>query len=914
MNKRFFRHTLLWSLMLMLALSACQTPTPIQSLQKTTETQAASTAPAALPEVSAERLKEARAKLRPNTQDRLEYLYDSQKRPVSWMVVYDPPRTDPPQAGAFQTQMISDLFGDPKENVFNLVAEFEPVENITLSRYLSWYSQPVFTFGGRRAHPDPWLNQEGCVPDYEIRFRGRLHSKLPEYRYARVPSGFYNPNDPYWYLNSRRTIEVRVPPRLIPRNGGYLVSISKGGACDQSSPALQMEIDTRVPIGPGATPTPSPGPAYCSRRLQTLVLDVEENRLLGIDNEVRSLEQDLPEEGFQTQMHRPLAAPRPAPRSANFGTQGYYGDSPFFTPPSGAPTSDPTPPPNEDAPPPEPYTNLIPIEEAQAQLDRLKALATGLESRLEKVILYYEQQLSQTETDEEDLQLYWDDRLGFTKQLQESLKPAVIKLGQVTAELEMVCNHDELPVNQPRLDLIYAGFEPDGSIKILGRAFAKEDNFNLADVVPQFFEDIELLEPVPPVWEGETKRFKILIPFENYVYTPQHVQKYDFENEYIFDPEKLPGLALQLSEQTFQIQSGTKNTLKQELYSDGRNATTSNFYRHKNLYQDFSSEKVRIISAEEIAEYLKGDVTDSYFLLFGTGLAGVGTVTVLNTAIDVFVPTSILDFIPTGKVVSIGGKVFKRGAYVIQDGIKYVQLKGIQKADWDGVLFQKTKNLKETKGASLFVDITGKQRLYNAIFARANTQLQQATAGIPGASKRWQDMLGFLDNYSYYVKVRSLGQADNALSNAYGALLELITADKINKMRLRGAPIEDIRMNLHFPTGAGNTQEIDVIYKIKGKTYFVDTKAQLMYRANSDKLKKLIKLDPDTGLPNKILGVYMAARQANAVPVIWTQAISPSVVSRLSGLAAEHKLPFNPKKNIVVLEDAELNNLLKEGL
>jgi hypothetical protein len=228
MNKRFFRHTLLWSLMLMLVLSACQTPAPIQSLQKTAQTQADSTAPAALPEVSAERLKEARAKLRPNTQDRLEYLYDSQKRPVSWMVVYDPPRTDPPQAGSFQTQMISDLFGDPKEKNFHLVAEFEPVENITIPRYLSWYSQPVATFGGRRGHPDPWFYQEGCVPNYEILFNGRMHSKLPEYRYARVPSAFYNPNDPYWYLDKRRTIEVRVPSRLIPRNGGYLVSISKG--------------------------------------------------------------------------------------------------------------------------------------------------------------------------------------------------------------------------------------------------------------------------------------------------------------------------------------------------------------------------------------------------------------------------------------------------------------------------------------------------------------------------------------------------------------------------------------------------------------------------------------------------------------------------------------------------------------
>ena len=54
--------------------------------------------------------------------------------------------------------------------------------------------------------------------------------------------------------------------------------------------------------------------------------------------------------------------------------------------------------------------------------------------------------------------------------------------------------------------------------------------------------------------------------------------------------------------------------------------------------------------------------------------------------------------------------------------------------------------------------------------------------------------------------------------------------------------------------------------------------------------------------------------QAKAIPVIWTQAISPAVVSRLSALAAEHKLPFNPKKNIVVLEDAGFNNLLKEGL
>jgi hypothetical protein len=87
---------------------------------------------------------------------------------------------------------------------------------------------------------------------------------------------------------------------------------------DQTSPTLQMEIDTRVPIGPGATPTPESVGYYCSRRLQTVVLDVEENRLLGIDNEVRSLEQDLPEEGFQTQMHRPLAAPYPQTAQRQF--------------------------------------------------------------------------------------------------------------------------------------------------------------------------------------------------------------------------------------------------------------------------------------------------------------------------------------------------------------------------------------------------------------------------------------------------------------------------------------------------------------------------------------------------------------------------------------------------------------------
>lgn len=505
---------------------------------------------------------EARQLLRPNTQDRIEWL----SRPGhsdSWMVIHNPPIEVDDNTNFSVNYFRATL---PSGNIspstqLCQVATLQQPANISHELYVQWYSRPVYEQGGRKVHPDPWIRDDNCPGNYSITIHAgnsidsseetSATSIIPEHRYALSPPGWTPP-----YFMSNRLIahpEMGTNTVAIPCHTAHDFDavISKSEACDGSSPAISPLAFSQKPFTPSATPSP-----FCPRHLQRERLDKIEQQLWQTSSLLHNLAKQTDNESlFQTQGHTPSPGPYPSPIApANLFQVSAAVENPRPVEPTSTPSSQAsssgssgTTPPYDSA---QIYKDQIPIENVEYQLEEIKKLLTGLQQQLQSVRLEILPVGAEITDERQVIETV-------LKNLEEQIQSSQRSLIKFRSEYKWMCGEKQEGENIPTLDLIYAGFESDGSIIIKGRAFEAPSELAISEIQPDFSGDIELTDPnIIADWDDPlSKRFTIAIPPNKYIFSDIFMVKIGADMQASQGANPLEQLQIKLTAGSFQIQS-----------------------------------------------------------------------------------------------------------------------------------------------------------------------------------------------------------------------------------------------------------------------------------------------------------------------------------------------------------------------
>lgn len=503
--------------------------------------------------LSPEQIDKANTLKRPGTKDQIKFLYDDKGQAVSWMVIYDPPQTitQVPQKSSennYHTQNFYQFFSD-KINYANVsacrVATFAQPPNISVSTYLSWYRNSVWSYGGRVNHPDPWVRDETCQGQYTAKLNGAGNLRFREERVADVQGWSYgyslSPLDPLYYLlhSGFSTIQLEAPCASVSQ--GVDVTLDKTAACDGSSPDFHTSAHYNGFSGGGGgggqmpVPTPTPEP-FCQRSIQAS-LDQEEARLRQLELDADSLASQIGEEdfSFRTQAQfqvqginppyphpYPMPTAQPSASGADFRLQGFALPSSFSSP-SGTPSGGSTPTPTATP------ADVVSQADILTQIHLLEDLAARVQSKIEQLEQYFRQEYQKVQNDpspDPDMVAIYSGYLDQTAQLRDTLNPVVVSVKDTKDTLAFLCTDPPPEFVEPKLSLVYANFGPDGSIVVHGRVSGDFENFDLSKIALDFNGDIDVEAPLDPqILVGDAHRFVIRIPFGSYVYTNDYRTK-----------------------------------------------------------------------------------------------------------------------------------------------------------------------------------------------------------------------------------------------------------------------------------------------------------------------------------------------------------------------------------------------------
>jgi hypothetical protein len=425
-------------------------------------------------------------------------------------------------------------------------------------------------------------------------------------------------------------------------------------------------------------------------------------------------------------------------------------------------------------------------------------------------------------------QEYLEGQLATTEQLQESLKPAAKTLAQVTAELEMVCNHDEPPVNQPRLDVIYAGMTANGTIEIEGRAFgAAASDFSQLNIVPDFEGDIELQEAVIPVWQGETSRFKIKIPFDLWDYSDKYFQKVEEglpQGDFNYAPLSLwADINLVLKNETpgFSVQDQNGNGFIAPPTPPRRTYPCEDY-----VFTCMGEFKVEI-EWQKYLKLVKEDIADAaiqygYPDMSIAGITpGVAGATFANTAIDLYVPETIVELLPIGLAFKLPGTITKQG-------IKYAKIR-----------LDKVKNWTIVKNVIHKRDLWKQQAKIAKGLANIAKQYDYAKQKLISRKTEFDSLKAISDLDSEFFT--SLSRYDNGVIQHLSASRSGHAIQHLNRLKAsikdaelalfaeqkKGYHLQAFSKKITIP-GSGSEQEVDFILKTSSSSaqrIFVEVKA-----------------------------------------------------------------------------------------
>lgn len=531
-------------LLVLLWLTACQAKTP------TTGSAPLKSEAKPKPGVSEEQLSKARALIRPGTRDHLEFLYNDQQQAVSWMVVYDPPQPIPQASlspstdtDAYHTKNLVQFFSD-KISYSQVpgcrVASFAVPPNISVSTFSNWYRSQVWSYGGRRNHPDPWIRDDNCRGSFtaklngtgDVTFQEERIADLHDYPYSGEPTS----SDPLYYIwyASFNSMQLVAPCRSVQH--GVDVTLDKTAACDGTSPALHSSAHYQgIPAGgpPGPTPTPTPTPEpYCHRSVQRS-LDQEEGRLRQLELDAAGLAAWIGDEDFsfttqaqfQVQHNYPSPGPYPKPtlNSAELdkafqvkqfaSPSSSYDPSSFPSGGSGGPGPSPTPMP----------ADVVTEQELLSQIHMLENLSSNIENKIDQLESYFKQDYEELKNDPDTDQDSLDTALDYLSQIgqmKNTLKPIQVSIQNTMSSLPFLCSEPEPESVAPQISLIFSAIEPDGTLVVHGRLSGDFENYSPSKIEVDFNGDINVNVPLNPQSLNEdSNRFVIRVPFGDYSYT-----------------------------------------------------------------------------------------------------------------------------------------------------------------------------------------------------------------------------------------------------------------------------------------------------------------------------------------------------------------------------------------------------------
>lgn len=836
----------------------------------------------------------ARKRLRPNSRDSLTPIYDTSGKMVSWLITYDPPLQNKPEPD-FTAQRIY-AFEDIFPHTYYVIgAEFYQPPNIDLNTFAAWYARNQY--GGWRNHPDIWVRDKACYGQYTISVGGSIAAKAGEQRYPG-----YSPGARYSYRDSivgyraewDGIITVKIPSSM--QRTSPIVQIDKTPACDGSSPGFNI---CRRGNGLCSDPVPSPTPTpteeerdYCMPSVYKRSLDPHESTLAQLEVDIETLELEVDLQDFEEDSFEEDSFEEPP----SFKAQS-LNPTPFHVA-----TGDPSGGENfgDDYPDKNSYSGeaLVEQDQVEYQLQEIETKINILKSRIEKLRENYTN-LSTPEYAKARhvlLDTLLENLDAIERPLQENFKPY----------LDFLC--DELAPDefaQRDIDLLSFRFNSNQDIILKGRAnYSSNHGESLTTLTPDFWGNIELLEE-PQIQYGDYGFFEIKIPYENYQFTEQHLEAYDFEDSYILDLNQIPELKAQLN-----AQFTTQDTNSQDTQIDGV-SPAYNYCANANCRVMFVLPAARVISPEEMLEYMKISVEDAAFNTFDPQkvpyaamiITGVG-----NTYLDLVVPTSVIDVVPGGK---FGGKVVKFGGkYFIKIGDKVFKARAVKPIVYEGKqLFLKLKGVSQADAKKLPDSIFTKVRKNPSRYTIANLdELLDVRKYLDEQLSLMPDLDALISRVTggkeHLVKMKkALEAADEAiatytkdrhesirkkLSNAVGVYEELRVTYALLKRQANGAKIKLTQIDGDIVFGNGlSHQQVDIIADFNTKKTFVEVKAQCK---KTDLFDEISPEKPDGGQGYRLI---QAAKEHGAELKFMAESASADFITKASIMSAKYKVKIS---------------------